>query len=285
MIFSTGRQIFVHHAFCQRHPLLGSPAVPTISALPAFSDNYIWVVHDRRQALVVDPGDPATVLQFLKDNQLELSGILVTHHHHDHVGGLAQLAPICQGPVVGPLLEQAKIEHLSKTVEHGDGIQIMGLKWDVLGTPGHTEGHVAFFCQTSSLGPILFCGDTLFSAGCGRLFEGTPSDMHTSLQRLSSLPDETLVCCAHEYTLANLRFAQAVEPHNQDIERHRTHCEQQRVRNLPTLPSSIKMEKKINPFLRTSTPAVRSAALTFAQQPLPHDADVLGSLREWKNNF
>jgi hydroxyacylglutathione hydrolase len=259
--------------------------VPTITALPAFVDNYIWVLHQGQQAVVVDPGDATPVLEFLQQYQLDLIGILVTHHHSDHTGGLAALAPICQGPIVGPLREQPKIPWLTQTVEHGESVHLLGSDWQVIAIPGHTAGHVAYFSDTNQSDPLLFCGDTLFSAGCGRLFEGSPADMHSSLRLLSALPAHTRVCCAHEYTLANLRFAQTVEPHNQDIAQHRLYCEQQRAWNLPTLPSSIGTEKKINPFLRTNETAVQTAACAFAQKPLPCDVDVLGALREWKNAF
>ena len=259
--------------------------MPTITALPAFSDNYIWVLHQGKEALVVDPGDAAPVLEFLQQHRLSLAGILVTHHHSDHTGGLAVLAPLCQGPIVGPLREQSRIPWLTHSIEHGQSVHLLGADWQVIHIPGHTAGHVAYFSDSPKSDPLLFCGDTLFSAGCGRLFEGSPADMLGSLRLLSALPDQTRVCCAHEYTLANLRFAQTVEPHNQDIAQHRIYCEQQRARNLPTLPSSIGAEKKINPFLRTNEASVQSAARAFAQQPLSCDVDILGALREWKNVF
>ncbi len=255
----------------------------TITPLPAFSDNYIWVCHNATHAMVVDPGDAQPVLQFLQAHRLSLAAIVVTHHHPDHAGGLAGLLGLCQGPVVGPAREQARIAHISHPVDDGDHLELLNTTWRVISVPGHTAGHVAYLGEPADQAPVLFCGDTLFSGGCGRLFEGTAAQMHASLQKLAALRADTQVCCAHEYTLANLRFAQAVEPQNPDIAAYRAQCEQRRAGNLPTLPSSILQERAINPFLRVAEPAVRASAVAFAQTPLPQDADVLGALREWKN--
>lgn len=260
-------------------------------ALPAFSDNYIWMLHDGVEALVVDPGDAAPVLSALAEGGLRLAGILVTHHHADHVGGLAALRPHLHGPVIGTGTEG--IQGLDRTVTEGAPVELLGQRFDVIEVPGHTAGHIAFFLRapTDGAAPILFCGDTLFSGGCGRLFEGTPAQMLASLDKLAALPGETRVCCAHEYTLSNLRFAQAVEPDNAALAAYTAHCRQLREQQRPTLPSSIATERAINPFLRSDLAAPRASALRRAESsstPLAADADrvaVFATLRQWKNEF
>jgi hydroxyacylglutathione hydrolase len=209
-------------------------------ALPAFADNYIWMLHDGRQALVVDPGDETPVLEALRTLDLVLTGILVTHHHADHVGGIEALRPVLRGPVWGPAGET--VPGPSEALSEGDEVEWNGLRFAVIDVPGHTAGHIAFACLDAPGGPVLFCGDTLFSAGCGRLFEGTAAQMHASLGKLARLPGDTRVCCAHEYTLSNLRFARAVEAGNAAITEHMAHCEKLRAAGRPTLPSSIALE-------------------------------------------
>lgn len=253
-------------------------------ALPAFVDNYIWMLHDGADAVVVDPGDAGPVRAALAAQGLRLRGILVTHHHRDHTGGIAALQPVLQGPVYGPAREA--IPAPFTPLHDGDQIEVLGLRFEVLDVPGHTAGHIAYAQRGAADAPLLFCGDTLFSAGCGRLFEGTPAQMHTSLTRLADLPADTRVCCTHEYTLSNLRFAAAVEPGNADIAAHQARCEDLRAEDLPTLPSSITLERRINPFLRCSEPAVAAAAA--ARDPATDMADpvaVLATLRAWKNQF
>lgn len=249
-------------------------------ALPAFADNYIWMLHDGRQALVVDPGDAAPVERALRSQGLELTGILVTHHHGDHVGGLEALRGLLQGPVWAPATEA--IPGPFRGVREGDTACWAGMTFEVLDVPGHTAGHVAYVARGPRPAPLLFCGDTLFSAGCGRLFEGTPEQMHRSLGKLAALPDETLVCCAHEYTLSNLRFAQAVEPANEHVAAHLARCTAWREQGRPTLPSTVGLEKRINPFLRVDEPDVRAAVPADAR----HDAaQTFAALRRWKNEF
>ena len=252
-------------------------------ALPAFSDNYIWMLHDGRQALVVDPGESAPVERALDALGLVLAGILVTHHHADHVGGLSALRPRLQGTVFGPARED--IPPPCTPLNGGDHIELMGCRFDVIDVPGHTAGHIAFFhVPTDGEAPILFCGDTLFSGGCGRLFEGTAAQMHASLSRLASLPGNTRVCCAHEYTLSNLKFANAVEPHNDALQGYTAHCETLRAQGLATLPSSIERERRINPFMRCDQPDVVRAAMRQGAES-HSETDVLAALRQWKNNF
>lgn len=254
-----------------------------LQALPAFSDNYIWMLHDGRQALVVDPGESAPVEHALDSLGLMLAGILVTHHHGDHVGGLSALRTRLKGPIFGPAREN--IPEPYSAVNGGDQVELLGMRFDVIDVPGHTAGHIAYFHQPADgEAPLLFCGDTLFSGGCGRLFEGTPEQMHTSLSRLASLPGHTRVCCAHEYTLSNLKFAHAVEPHNDGLQAYNAHCEQLRAQGHPTLPSTIEQERRINPFMRCGVAEVKASALAHGAAS-QGEVDVLAALREWKNNF
>lgn len=253
-----------------------------LSALPAFADNYIWMLHDGVQAVVVDPGDAAPVVQALDAHGLQLAGILVTHHHADHVGGVDALRPRLRGQVWGPARE--KIPAPYAALKDGNCITVAGLRWRVIDVPGHTAGHIAYFEEGADAAPLLFCGDTLFSAGCGRLFEGTPAQMHTSLARLAALPADTRVCCTHEYTLSNLRFAAAVEPGNAERAAYELRCRAQRAAGQPTLPSSIGLERQINPFMRCTEAEVMAAAQ--ARNAAANDAvSVLATLREWKNQF
>lgn len=252
-------------------------------ALPAFSDNYIWLLHDGVRAWVVDPGDAAPVRAALDARGLGLAGILVTHHHPDHVGGIDALRALLAdgGRVHGPARERIP----QPFVPHADGdvLDVLDQRFEVIDVPGHTAGHVAYL-QRDAAAPLLFCGDTLFSAGCGRVFEGTSAQMAASLARLAALPPATRVCCTHEYTLANLRFATAVEPDNGALAAYRERCEALRAAGAPTLPSTIALELDINPFLRCSVPAVVAAAQ--AQGAQGHDAvSVFTALREWKNRF
>jgi hydroxyacylglutathione hydrolase len=251
-------------------------------ALPAFTDNYIWMIHDGTHAIVVDPGEPAPVAAALDASGLALAAILVTHHHADHVGGIEALRPRLQGPVYGPRRERIPEPYLP--LVDGDQIEVLGLRFEIIDVPGHTSGHIAYFNATGAQPPILFCGDTLFSGGCGRLFEGTPAQMHESLTRLAELPGTTRVCCAHEYTLSNLKFARAVEPQNRELAEYTAWCEAERSAGRPTLPSSIARELEVNPFMRVADNTVaRSARAHGANSDEP--VAVLAALREWKNNF
>lgn len=250
--------------------------------IPAFNDNYIWMLHDDRRALVVDPGDAQAVLTALAQHGLTLGAILVTHHHGDHTGGVDVLRQSTGAQVYGPATEPMP-EPLQRLAD-GDVITPLELRLEVLLVPGHTAGHIAYWGQVPGSDPVLFCGDTLFSAGCGRLFEGTPAQMLTSLTRLAALPEATRVCCAHEYTLDSLRFALAVEPDNSELQAYQARARTLRQQLLPTLPSSIGLERAVNPFLRTHLPAVAHAV----QQIEPKADDpvaVFAALRTWKDKF
>jgi len=266
-----------------------------VTAVPAFDDNYLWLVHapaDPQQVLVVDPGDATAVKAALHAQGLVLAGILVTHHHGDHVGGVQALAAGAALPVFGPGNED--IEGITHFVQGGDRVELpeLGLSFAVLAVPGHTRGHIAYAGHGA-----VFCGDTLFSGGCGRLFEGTPAQMYVSLGALAALPPETQVYCAHEYTASNLRFALAVEPDNAALVAYADEVAALRAAGRATVPTTVARERAINPFLRTTVPAVRTAAAGFAEEAglAPSEASTatsnnddiatLAALREWKNRF
>lgn len=251
--------------------------------IPAFSDNYIWTLNDGHRALVVDPGEAAGVRAWLETRGLELDTILITHHHADHTGGVAELRNATGARVIGPSTET--LPQPVEGVSDGDVVQVLGLTFHVILVPGHTAGHIAYHLPSLADEPLLFCGDTLFSGGCGRLFEGSPAQMLDSLSRLAALPDNTRVCCTHEYTLSNLRFARTVEPGNTNLSSYQARCEQLRAQNKPTLPSSIGLEKQINPFLRTRQPAVQQAATAHDPAAASDEVSTFAVLRQWKNDF
>lgn len=251
--------------------------------LPAFQDNYLWLLHDGRRALVVDPGDAGPVRAALDEGGLQLDAILVTHHHPDHVGGVDALRDATGARVFGPARE--RIPEPLERLSEGDAIEVLGLRFDILDVPGHTAGHIAYNCPDVDGAPLLFCGDTLFSGGCGRLFEGTAAQMHDSLGKLAALPGNTRVCCTHEYTLGNLKFATAVEPANTKLNHYRQQCEERRSRGEPTLPSTIAVEREVNPFLRTRVAAVAQAAHAYNAADMNDEVAVFAALRQWKNEF
>ncbi len=246
----------------------------------AFQDNYIWVLRLGGNAAVVDPGEASPVLDYLRAEQLQLTAILNTHHHADHVGGNTELLRHCPVPVYGP--DDERIPTVSRRLREGERFTLaeFGIEFSVLEIPGHTRSHIAFYG-----GGMLFSGDTLFACGCGRLFEGTPQQMHDSLAKLAALPDATRVYCGHEYTLANIRFAKAVEPANPELAKWEQAAGALRARNEPTLPSTIGQEKTANPFLRCDQPEVIAAASQHAGKPLTDPISVLGAIRDWKNKF
>jgi len=246
----------------------------------AFDDNYIWVLRGGTHAAVVDPGDADPVLEYLAAQNLRLAAVLVTHHHPDHIGGIEELIERHPAPVYGPRAE--KIPGRTHGLGGGDHIRIdeIDVAFTVLDIPGHTSGHIAYYGVDS-----LLCGDTLFACGCGRVFEGTAEQMHASLRRLAALPDATRVYCAHEYTLANIAFARAVEPDNTALAKRESEARALREADRPTLPSTIAYEKETNPFLRCHEPSVATAAARRAGHALPTPVQVFAAVREWKNRF
>ena len=251
-----------------------------IHAVPAFKDNYIWMIVAGSRAVAVDPGDDAPVEEFLAARKLELAAVLATHHHADHVGGLPALARRWKCPTFGPKREVSAA--LDRRLAEGDAFEVpgVGIELTTLDIPGHTAGHIALVGSG-----VVFCGDTLFACGCGRLFEGTPAQMVDSLGKLARLDPGTRVYCGHEYTLANIRFAQAVEPGNAALEARRRRDEAKRSLGEPTLPSTIGEELETNPFLRCGEPEVAASARRHAGRTLASPVEVFAEIREWKNAF
>jgi hydroxyacylglutathione hydrolase len=260
--------------------------------VPAFDDNYIWVVSDGQHAVAVDPGDAAPVRAYLAKRGWRLVAILLTHHHNDHVGGVADLLADARVPVYGPAGEAlGPLDPYVTRVKGGETVHLEAPALDltVIDVPGHTRGHIAYFqaaAATDSSGtPHLFCGDTLFACGCGRLFEGTPAQMLTSLDALSALPGNTHVHCAHEYTLSNIRFALACDPDNAALRDWSREAASLRERGVPTLPTTIAHERAVNPFLRAGDAAVQSALTEALHEPVADRLAAFTLMREWKNRF
>jgi hydroxyacylglutathione hydrolase len=251
-----------------------------IRPIPAFQDNYIWMLVHGEDAAVVDPGEAAPVLKALQRDGLTLTDIVVTHHHRDHVGGVAELYEASGARVWGPAREDIPCRRYA--LSDGDPVELFGHTFTVIDVPGHTLGHIALHAPSLD---ALLCGDTLFAGGCGRVFEGTPQQMLHSLSRLAALPPQTRVYCAHEYTLANLRFARAVEPGNDALARRQQFCQQQRDRGEPTVPSTIDVERATNPFLRCNEPAVRAAAEHRSTGASADAVSTFATIRAWKNSF
>jgi hydroxyacylglutathione hydrolase len=251
-----------------------------VEPIPAFNDNYLWLLVHGSQAAVVDPGDAEPVLRRLEQRNLKLQAILVTHHHGDHVGGVAALARTTGARVYGPRGESIPARDVA--LGSDDRIDVLGVAFDIIDVPGHTLGHIAYHAPALR---TLFCGDTLFGAGCGRLFEGSAAQMTDSLARLAALPADTRVYCAHEYTLSNLRFALAVEPGNAALRERQAREQDKRDRGLPTVPSTIALERATNPFLRVGEPEVFAAAQAHAGRALAGAVDAFAVVREWKNGF
>jgi len=259
----------------------------TVTAITAFSDNYIWAIgsNDNNQLVLVDPGDAQVCIDYIENHNQILSGILITHHHPDHVGGINALVEYCKQnswslTIYGPSNEN--IPQRDIPLIEGDVVDLssIGIKLEVLDLPGHTAGHIAFFNER-----YLFCGDTLFSGGCGRLFEGTAQQMHQSLAKLSNLPDSTKVFCAHEYTAANLSFALTVDPENVELINYFNQVIELRSTNQATIPTTIGLEKEINPFLRCQYKALQESASDYTNGKVALGTETFSVLRHWKNNF
>ena len=253
----------------------------SIKPIKALSDNYIWLVTTNEGSIVIDPGESKQIIDLVKSNEIDLEGILITHHHYDHTNGIEEILKYKKVEVYGP---KNNINSITKRVKQNDVFNLIGLKFEVIETPGHTLDHIAFYCCEDGKS-ILFCGDTLFSGGCGRLFEGTPSQMFNSLNKFTDLPKETKVYCTHEYTLSNLTFALKVEPDNVDLKKYFEEVSSLRDSNLMSLPSSINLENKINPFLRTSVDQVKENAESYANKQNLQPVEVLAAIRDWKDNF
>lgn len=253
--------------------------------IPAFDDNYIWTVSDQAgRALVVDPGDADPVLR-AADNGLQPLAVFITHHHADHVGGLAAL--LARWPTLAVYApDDPRIPQATQRVADGDRVDLpeLALGFEVIAVPGHTRSHLAYV-QRDAEAPLLFCGDTLFHLGCGRLFEGTPAQMHASLQRLAALPDAAQVCCTHEYTLSNARFALAVDPDNPDLQAQVERARRQREAGVPTLPSTLGAQRAANPFLRCHTASVRNAVERHLGRATASEIDTFAGLRGWKDGY
>ncbi len=255
----------------------------SVSPIPAFHDNYIWLLRQENSAdaVVVDPGDATPVLEALDNQQLRLTAILITHHHADHTGGVEQLLRRFDVPVYGPA--GSPFSGISHPLKDSDQFRVLGQELSVREVPGHTLDHISYCLYGEQ--PQLFCGDTLFLAGCGRLFEGTAEQMLKAMKFFAALPDHTEIYCTHEYSLANLAFAATVEPDNQAITATIGRCEELRRNAQPTLPSTIATEKQINPFLRTACDSVQRAASQHSGTALHSEQAVFSAIRDWKNNF
>ncbi|MDX2370091.1 MAG: hydroxyacylglutathione hydrolase [Colwellia sp.] len=272
-------------------PIKSSLEINPVSITPikAFTDNYIWAITNKHVATLVDPGDADVCIEFLEKNKLTLSAILITHHHSDHTGGINMLVDYCQQKnwsltVYGPANEN--IPHCDVKLKENDTVILneLSINFRVIDLPGHTAGHIAYFAN-EHLTPMLFCGDTLFSGGCGRLFEGTPEQMLNSLTKLANLPEHTKVYCTHEYTQANLTFALTVEPNNQELVNYSNKVNELRTQGHSTIPSTINLERQINPFLRCHKQSIQASAQQFSTNTKGTTQDTFTTIRRWKDQF
>ncbi|KAA8984578.1 MULTISPECIES: hydroxyacylglutathione hydrolase [Gammaproteobacteria] len=257
-----------------------------VDAIPALSDNYIWCIHDTesKAALIVDPGEAAPALDFLERNSLTLEAVLLTHHHPDHTQGVGKLIGDSGVPVHGPA--DSPFGGITNPLREGDTLGWRALSFQILAVPGHTRDHIAFNSDSPGLSqPITLCGDALFACGCGRLFEGNPAQMRASLVKLREWPDNTLVCCGHEYTRANVAFARAVTPDDTELAEYQTKVERLREAGQPSVPTTLGQERRLNPFLRWDDPAVVSSAETRAGEHGLDGDRIFGIIREWKDGF
>ncbi len=250
----------------------------TLKPLPAFEDNYIWILHDNRHAIAVDPGDPAPLIAYLDAHQLVLTAVLITHHHRDHTGGNTTLRQRYNCAIYAP--DNPRIPATTHVLHGGDTLNLTSpeLHFSILATPGHTLDHISYIGHGS-----LFCGDTVFGCGCGKLFEGTPAMMAASLDAIMALPDATRVCCAHEYTLSNIDFAKTIDGTNQALLERERNDRVTRSNNQPTLPSTLVREKATNPFLRFHAPDMIAFAAHYLNRPNPSPSDVFGAIRAAKD--
>lgn len=254
-----------------------------VHPIAAFKDNYIWVIRNRNAVIVIDPGTAIPVIEYIRSERLQLIAILITHHHHDHTGGITDLLQFSEVPVYGP--RSKNIPAITHPVIENDAIFFpeLPLTLSVFEIPGHTLDHIAYY-GSHPFG-MLFCGDTLFACGCGRVFEGTAEQMYRSLQKLSQLPDETLIYCAHEYTLSNIKFALAADPQNAELLAFEVAAQKQRDHNRPTIPTTIGHEKLMNPFLRCDNQEIIASVQKHYGYSQPDPLDIFTALRNWKNNF
>lgn len=256
-----------------------------ITRIPAFSDNYLWLLDNGQSAIVVDPGDAQAIINHIEARKLSLDYILTTHHHPDHTGGVTELAKRYNAEVIGP--NSQYIPQVTRHVDGGQTIELLGLTLNIITVPGHTLDHIAYFIdQATPLAyPVLFCGDTLFAGGCGRVFEGSFAQMRSSLAKLKALPSDTRIYCAHEYTQSNLAFALAVEPGNTSLRERVKKVASQRASNEATVPSTLATELATNPFLRYDADEVIATAMARTNRSTLNSDEVFGAIREWKDNF
>ena len=252
----------------------------SIKPIKSLSDNYIWLVTTNEGSIVIDPGESKQIIDLIKSNEIDLEGILITHHHYDHTNGIEEILKYKKVEVYGP---KNNVNSVTKRVKQNDVFNLIGLKFEVIETPGHTLDHIAFYCFEDGKS-ILFCGDTLFSGGCGRVFEGTYSQMYESLKKLSKLPEDTQIFCGHEYTSSNLQFACAVEPNNQFIKKYTEEIIEKTKNGVPSLPSSLKIEYMINPFIRCNEEnLIDNINKKFGE--VSSEIEIFSTLRKWKDDF
>ena len=251
-----------------------------IEPIKAFNDNYIWLVTTNEGSIVIDPGEATKTINYLKENSLNLKGILITHHHFDHTGGIEDMLKFKNVDVYGPV---NNISSINKKLRDGDLFSLIGIDFKIIEIPGHTLDHIAFFSENNG-NPVLFCGDTLFSSGCGRVFEGTFEQMHKSILKLKSLPANTKIYSGHEYTQSNLKFAMEVEPLNQKLISRYNDVQDLLNKGIPTLPTTLELELEVNPFLRCQAREVQNSVVKQFNTS-NHENEIFKALRQWKDNF